>query len=143
MKVIEIENNRVRVRTRNELPTKTQQQFKEQVDVNNIIRKYKQTGAITHLNTRKGVYMDCTAIPDYQVALNTINQANSAFMELPAIIRARFQNDPAQLLEFLKDPQNKEEGIKLGLLVEQNKNDLNETNTPPPSPPQTPSSTPS
>ena len=37
-------------------------------------------------------------------------------MALPAHLRARFENDPAQLIDFLGDENNRSEAEKLGLL---------------------------
>jgi len=37
-------------------------------------------------------------------------------MRLPADLRARFDNDPAQLIQFLENSDNKDEAIKLGLV---------------------------
>jgi hypothetical protein len=37
-------------------------------------------------------------------------------MALPADVRARFENDPANLLDFMVNPANNAECIKLGLI---------------------------
>lgn len=140
MKHIIKEKGRVRVVTRNTLPDKAQQQFKQECDINNIIARYKKTGHLP-ASGRIGRYIDCTQIPDYQQALNTIHQANSAFMELPAKLRLRFDNDPGELLKFLENPENYQEGVDLGLLEpRQLKNDLNDKSS---AAPQNPSNPPS
>jgi phage internal scaffolding protein len=48
--------------------------------------------------------------------LNQVIAAEDEFMRLPADLRARFENDPAQLIEFLENLENKDEAIKLGLV---------------------------
>lgn len=93
-----------------------EQQHKEKVDVNNIIKKYQQNLPITHLNRNRGVYADLSLMTDYQGMLDAVSQAQKAFNDLPANLRSRFQNDPEQLLNFLQDSKNKEEAIKLGLI---------------------------
>lgn len=130
-------NGTKRVRTINTLPTRTQQQFKEQCDVNNIMAKYKKTGSITHIrNAQEGVYMDLTEIPDLLTARLQLQQAETAFLSIPATIRNKFENDPVKLISFLSNPQNHQEAISLGLMVkrddEQPKND---DTPPPPTPP--------
>lgn len=132
------ENGSKRVRTINEEPTLAQQQFKDQCDVNQIMKKYLKTGTITHINnTRQGVYADLSQVPlDYQEALNTVIRAKDAFQEVPSHIRLRFQNDPGQMLRFLADPANQEEAIKLGLMVRKPK--TQETPIETPAPPQAP-----
>lgn len=119
MKKIELrENGSRRVSTINNEPTRTQRQYKDQVNVNNIIKKFKKTGSITHLrNAQQGIYADLTLIPDYAEALMQVKHAQEAFEAIPADIRLKFNNDPNLLIDYLKDPKNKEEAIKHGLLV--------------------------
>jgi len=114
-KIIRHENGKVKVVTINSEPTKTQQQFQEQCDVNNIMKKYRNVGEITHLARKAGTYADLTNVPDYQGALDTVLQATHAFSTLPAHVRKRFGNDPSELISFLQDKNNNEEAIKLGL----------------------------
>lgn len=119
------------VMTVNDEPTMTQQQFKDECDINNIMRKYQTTGEITHIAKKIGMYGDFSEIPDYHQMHQTVIEAEAAFMGLPAELRLRFKNDPGQLIDFLKDENNYEEGVKLGLLNKKPEapiqNDLNET----------------
>lgn len=130
MKSIEVQGKRVRVRTINNEKTMTQQQFKEQCDVNHIVAKYKKTGELTHVARTNGVYADLSKITDYHTMVNQIQEAQNAFMTLPASVRLRFQNDPGALLAFMQDPKNYEEGVKLGLFERRaaniNNDDLND-----------------
>ncbi len=95
--------------------TLTQQHYKDECDINNILRQFNITGLLPEapLSPR---YDDFTGIGDYHTALNQVIAAEDEFMSLPATIRARFGNDPAQLIEFLDKPENKDEAIKLGLV---------------------------
>ncbi|MGE0175405.1 MAG: hypothetical protein AB7T49_21660 [Oligoflexales bacterium] len=119
------------VRTVHKGETLTQQQFKEDCDVNIIMAKFLKTGHINHLRLRDaGVYADLVGAPDFQEAMQTITQAQHAFDELPAETRLRFGNDPNQMVKFLANPDNQEEAIKLGMMVrrpEQPKNEALET----------------
>lgn len=124
-KMIIDKGERVRVRTINTEETRTQQQFKDQCDVNNIIAKYKQTGSWPGDPNKKGVYADISGITDYQQSLQKVLDAQAAFQGLSSDLRTRFQNDPAQLLAFLQDPSNYDEGVKLGLFTPKH-NDANE-----------------
>ena len=58
------------------------------------------------------MYGDFSEPTDYHAAMQTISLANQQFELLPAIVRERFQNSPAKMLEFLADSNNKEEAIK-------------------------------
>lgn len=114
--IIKEPNGRVRVITINTEPTKTQQQFTDQCDVNKIVAKYKTTGQFQHLTNKQGVYADFTKVTDYHGMMNTVLNAQNAFGSLPSHLRARFENDPGKLLAFLQDPNNRDEAIKLGLI---------------------------
>lgn len=110
-------NGTVRVSTKNSEKSLTQQQFKDECDINNIMRKYSDTGQFTHLTQKTGMYADFSNIQDYQTMLDTVRYADEAFNTLPAQIRARFRNNPGDLLEFLQDPKNEPEAIALGLAI--------------------------
>lgn len=101
-------------------PSMTKQSFKEECDINNIVRRFEATGVIDHLNmrAREGVYTDLPDPIDFQGALNVVLAAETAFGSLPADLRARFGNDAEQFLAFTADPANQEEMIKLGLAVD-------------------------
>ena len=104
-----------------EPPSLTQQQFKEECDINNIIARYETTGLLTdplHPGTRMPQFGDFSNVPDYLHAQTIIARTREAFEALPSKIRDRFDNDPAQMLEFLQDESNREEAMKLGLVDE-------------------------
>jgi phage internal scaffolding protein len=95
--------------------TLTQQHFKDECDINNILRQFNITGLLPE-STLSPRYGDFTGISDYHTALNRVIAAEDEFMALPAQIRSRFDNDPANLIEFLENSDNKDEAIKLGLV---------------------------
>lgn len=95
--------------------TKTQQQFKDDTDVNIILDRLMKTGEMPKFQSKSGVFGDFTEIGDYQQAMDTVLAADEAFMDLPAPLRKRFDNDPQKLLDFLADPINIDESRKLGL----------------------------
>lgn len=107
--------NSRRVATINNEPTKTQQQFKDDVNINKIMKKYHSTGQITHLNNRQGVFADLSTAQDFFDSVNTLKKAGEAFDQLPSAVRRKFNNDPGELLEFIHNPDNFEEGVKLGI----------------------------
>lgn len=122
-------NGSIGVMTVNDEPTMAQQQFKDEVDINNIMDKYiKAPNPQIFVRNGKGVYGDFTKTKDFQSSLDAILEAEDAFMSLDAKIRSRFENDPGKLLKFLEDPRNLEEASKLGL-VEIKKPNANEQTT--------------
>lgn len=100
------------VGTHNEEPSMTQQQFKEECDINNIMKKHGTDAiAMAALSRGKGIYADISELPgDYQGMLETIQKAEDAFMSMTAETRRRFDNDPGKFMEFLQDPKNYDEG---------------------------------
>ncbi len=96
----------------------TQQQFKEECDINRIMDRYLRTGVLSDpLSLRgPGTYADFTEMGDYMANMNKVVEAREMFESLPAKVRERFANNPANMIEFVMDSSNKEEAIKLGLL---------------------------
>ncbi len=93
----------------------TKQAFKDQVDINKIVAKYQKTGMVNHLNQREPFYGDVSDIRTYQESLDVVNKAEELFMGMTADVRAKFHNDPAEMVEFLADEKNSDEAVKLGL----------------------------
>ena len=99
------------------LPSMTKQEFVKECDINNVIKAYSQTGMVNHVNAKaaQGAYQDLPDVLDFQDSLHTIMAAEAAFMTLPAKVRDRFGQDPAEFLAFMGDPANEEEIRKIGL----------------------------
>jgi len=98
-------------------PSRTQQQFAASCDVNNIVKAYTRTADPALLNRRgEPTFADLTGVPSYRDALQKVIDADNVFGRLPAIIRKRFQNNPANLLAFVADDANYAEALKLGLI---------------------------
>jgi phage internal scaffolding protein len=76
-----------------------QQQFREECDINTIMERFGRTGELV-APIRMPQYGDFDGVNDYHSAMNAIVEAQSAFDSLPAKVRARFSNDPAEFLEF-------------------------------------------
>lgn len=93
-----------------------QQQFKDECDINVIVQRFGLTGELPE-NLRLPVSGDFTGIVDFKTAMDAVSQAQSAFMELPAQLRARFENDPQRLMRFLENDKNREEAVELGLVM--------------------------
>jgi len=94
----------------------TQQQFKDEADINHITEQYLKKGQLGNPNaTRQPIFGDFSST-SFQEMQNKIIDAEQAFAALPGRLRARFQNSPFQLLRFCENPNNKKEAIRLGLI---------------------------
>lgn len=83
----------------------TKQSCKDECDVNMILAKFQKTGALTHVNERQKEYGEHTGI-DFKEAIDLVMEAQELFDDLPSKVRTHFDNDPAQFLDYVNDPDN-------------------------------------
>ena len=82
--------------------TLTQQNFKDETDLNIMIRKYGVL-PVSEVNWKE---FDATVIPqDYQQLQNMLREADQAFMDLPAEVRKAADNDPQKFLAIVESQQ--------------------------------------
>lgn len=120
-------------------PTRTQQHFKNETDINQIVARAiatKNTAIFTP--TQRATYYDCTVYADYQQALDRIADVEDDFLSLPSSIRKEFGNNVDQYVAFMTNPDNIGKAVELGLLEGGEKT----TATPPASGPSNPSGDP-
>lgn len=91
-------------------------EFQKACDINNILKKYSRNGVNPFVVTQDARFGDYSADTSYHEAMNLVASAAEQFAALPAVLRKRFDNDPAQLLRFLGNESNRDEAIKLGLV---------------------------
>lgn len=91
------------------------QEFKEECDINTIVRRFGLTGQLPS-DVRMPVSGDFTGITDFHSAMNAVREAQESFMEMPAHVRDRFANDPGKFVDFCLDDRNRDEAVKLGLV---------------------------
>jgi len=124
-------------------PSMTIQSMAEDADINVMMERFKITGQMPQ-DPRPLYYGDFTEIFDFRSAQEAVIAANHAFNELPAKLRARFNNDPQAYLDFCEDPENEEEMIRLGMATKRpdplakppDKPQEGQTTPPPVPPPQ-------
>lgn len=96
--------------------TMTKQSFKEECDINTIVRRFGLTGEMP-VNVRMPSYGDFTGVWDYRSAMDALIQARDSFEAMPAEVRRRFNDDPAEFVDFCSNKDNLDEARKLGLVV--------------------------
>lgn len=95
----------------------TQQHFGKDADLNEIVHRFGiRDGAIPPAANDPRFYADFTDVVDLRSALDRTIEAVTAFHLLPARLRSQFNNSPADLYDFVTDPANEAEAIKLGLI---------------------------
>lgn len=95
--------------------TVVQQQFKNECDINHLMKRYQASGLIPQNPLKPPFYGDFSKVPDFQEAQNIVNEARDLFMSMSSDVRKRFDHDPAKFLEFCSNPDNGDELIKMGL----------------------------
>lgn len=77
--------------------TLVQQHFREEQDINNILKRFGVTAQMPS-GVNGGMYGDFTDVQDYEDALARISRAQEGFMTLPPEVRERFKNNPGELV---------------------------------------------
>lgn len=95
---------------------RTKSEFLKDTDINEIMKKYRQTGFLPPQN-QQAYYGDFSNVKDYSDAIASVQSAQDAFDSLPAALRSEFDNDPGALLKFA-DNATDEELRTLGLIEE-------------------------
>lgn len=103
-------------------PSMTQQQFRDEADINYIVSMYDSTGVMPtyHGNGQPAqpMFGDFAELPDNaQDVYNQMLAAKADFDNLPLEVRKRFNYDPAAFLAFVDDPNNIDELVAMGLAV--------------------------
>lgn len=99
--------------------------------------RYATTGTLTHLASGQPLYGDFSEVEDYQASLDKVMSAEEKFMSLPSDIRKKFDYDPQKMVEFILNPNNREECIKFGFI-----HDSSPSSVPVPAPAPVPSPSP-
>lgn len=100
-----------------------QQQFKDDCDIHTIIDRFTR-GLPYRVNSQTPVYGDFSDVQDFKEAQNLIARTTEFFETLPADLRARFGNSPASFLDFVNNPANEDEAIRLGILQKRSEETL-------------------
>ncbi len=92
---------------------RTKQAFKDETDINKILKRAQKTGTISHLAKNEGRYADFSEF-DYQENLIKLTQGRELFDSLPSEIRNEFRQNPDAFFKYVNDPANKD---RLGELL--------------------------
>jgi len=103
--VIDCSNDEVRV----------EQSHKAEVDINNIVAKHG-IDLIKKVNALQQFTYDDVSGNDFQETMNAIIKAGDSFKSIDSNIRKFFDNDPAKFMDYIHNPENKEQLVKWGLM---------------------------
>lgn len=97
----------------------THQSFKDECDINNIVANNAPGDLFMDPTIRPTLeprFLDCTTGTSFQDSLDHVIRIKDAFADLPSELRRRFDNDPSVFVDYLKNADNFDEAVKLGLL---------------------------
>lgn len=112
----------------NEHESMTWQHCKDECDILKIVKKPNLGVNPLQPPTTKPSFGDFSDSKSFQEAQNLLIEAQQQFADMPSAIRDRFNNDPYQMLQFVENPDNIDECIKLGIF-EKKVEDLNHHST--------------
>lgn len=94
----------------------TREEFAAECDINVLMERYNKAN-VWPLPPRdqEPVYYDFVGMPDLQDAIRQMDEADEAFMRLPASVRKEFDNDPVRFVEFASSEDNLERLREWGL----------------------------
>lgn len=94
----------------------TVQSFMEDADLNVLAKRFG-LNSIPLGPIDPTMFRDTTQDPELRDVLEHQRIAKEYFMALPAKMRTRFHNNMAELWDFVTNPENAEEAVRLGLLA--------------------------
>ncbi len=97
------------------LPTKqpkykdgrVKQSFKDETDINKILKRAQKTGTISHMNKYEGSYGDFANF-DFFEAQIMLTKGREIFDALPSEIRNEFGQSQGAFFNYVNDPVNKD-----------------------------------
>ena len=85
--------------------------------IDSYLKRYQATGLLGDpVRYSAGQFGDFADLQTFQESMNTVARVTETFAALPAALRAKFDNNPANYVEFISDPANVKEAVELGLL---------------------------
>ena len=86
----------------------TKQSFKDETDINKIVRKAQKAGTVSHLQKHGAFYGDFGDMPDLLDAYGRYQRGVDIFSELPSEVRKEFDQDMGAFFNYVNDPANKD-----------------------------------
>lgn len=92
---------------------RTKQSFRDETDINQIMKRAQKTGTISHLAKHEGRYADFSNFDFFGNTL-MLSKGREIFDELPVELRSEFNQSPEDFFKYVNDPANKD---RLGTLL--------------------------
>jgi phage internal scaffolding protein len=95
---------------------RVEQSHKKKQDINEIVKKHGGNLELIAANSNlQAMEMDEIPTNDFQEMMEMVVKAQQTFESIPSKIRARFNHNPAEYLDFIRNPANQDEMVSMGL----------------------------
>lgn len=89
----------------------TKQQFKDEVNINNMVARFTRSNGVSldqllSHSPSGGFWGDFSDVPDLRTMYERLATAEEGFMTLPAKVRKQFDNDALLFMEFVSKDEN-------------------------------------
>ncbi len=84
---------------------RTKQSFKNETDINQILKRAQKSGTISHLNKHEAHYGDFAGFDFFDAQLQ-LAAGRTIFDDLPVELRREFNQSPGEFFEYVNDPAN-------------------------------------
>ncbi len=91
---------------------RTKQAFKNETDINQILKRAQKSGTISHLNKHEARYGDFAGFDFFEAQLQLAKGA-TIFADLPVELRREFNQNPGEFFDYVNDPDHKDRLKKL------------------------------
>jgi len=91
---------------------RTKQSFRDETDINQILKRAQKSGTVSHLNKYEARYGDFSGFDFFEAQIK-IAAGATMFADLPVELRREFNQSPAEFFEYVNDPANKDRLAKL------------------------------
>lgn len=112
---------KLKVETVNDQPSLTKQSFAEELDANNIIKRFGPQN-IEAAYKFEAIYGEFTSY-DLREAIDKVEKSAELFQDVPADLRIKFNNDPGKFIDFVTDENNldtlREHGLAKAIEVQE------------------------
>jgi len=94
---------------------RTEQHHKDEVNINNIVKRHGHELIAKTAALQQFKYDDVVG-NDFQETMNIIIKAQDSFQSVPSDIRKQFNNNPAEFMDYIHNPENKEQLVAWGMM---------------------------
>jgi len=95
------------------------QSQKNLCDINCIMERYRKTGMLPQFKQKFPMFIDNTGVKSVEEAHALVNEANFLFDQIPSKLRKLMDNNPANLIDFVNNPENEKICLEYGLIEPQ------------------------